>query len=438
MYTKFNISYGLKPVVRTRPATSEPPETEIASQSSSTLQRKRVRMVPLHTSHSLSATDSSLPESQKPRRISQTSAKPIPGYPYARKSLEMLRGSFKAPRPDHMQPPQGSTPLFFRGKALSETRQKEREEHQKIQAQEFNKPMVDSHILTPEAAQEYVDGIYQKALDIANALKQEASSIVETAVLQQTQAMCEYRRQRAGIMVRYGQVRKIMDADKRARALESLCGELSVHYKSLRVIVREQDVNASSQLRILKRRLHDSYIAKHREIANSLYEEAAKFNPSQWPDNSPEKTALEKIHDILQKASTHVSEHGLPIRDEAIHHLESLEGEAGLGKTDRQFADIETQLASDFLEMNVEQIRSTREGQRTYPNMKNSKSNAKETRLKEARKILGVTESCTDADLRKAYKQKALANHPDKHPDNVEVYTSIFQKVNEAYTLLTE
>ena len=34
--------------------------------------------------------------------------------------------------------------------------------------------------------------------------------------------------------------------------------------------------------------------------------------------------------------------------------------------------------------------------------------------------ILGVDRNATDAEIKKAYRQHALKNHPDKKPDNKE------------------
>lgn len=54
--------------------------------------------------------------------------------------------------------------------------------------------------------------------------------------------------------------------------------------------------------------------------------------------------------------------------------------------------------------------------------------------------ILGVSETATIADIRKAYLKKSMACHPDRcaiHGLSVEEATERFKELNAAYTLLT-
>ncbi|KZS94875.1 DnaJ-domain-containing protein [Sistotremastrum niveocremeum HHB9708] len=48
-------------------------------------------------------------------------------------------------------------------------------------------------------------------------------------------------------------------------------------------------------------------------------------------------------------------------------------------------------------------------------------------------KILGVSEGCPEADIRKAYRAQALAHHPDKGGDE-----ELFKLIGEAYAVLSE
>ena len=46
---------------------------------------------------------------------------------------------------------------------------------------------------------------------------------------------------------------------------------------------------------------------------------------------------------------------------------------------------------------------------------------------------LDISEIPTKEKLRKSYFKISAKVHPDKHPDEVEKYTAIFSKVNDAY-----
>lgn len=52
--------------------------------------------------------------------------------------------------------------------------------------------------------------------------------------------------------------------------------------------------------------------------------------------------------------------------------------------------------------------------------------------------LLGVERDATDADLKKAYRRKALQYHPDKNPDNAEEAAAIFVTVRSAYEVLSD
>ena len=48
-------------------------------------------------------------------------------------------------------------------------------------------------------------------------------------------------------------------------------------------------------------------------------------------------------------------------------------------------------------------------------------------------KVLGVRDDCSDADLKKAYREKSKKWHPDQNPGKEEYAEKRFQEVQEAY-----
>ena len=53
-------------------------------------------------------------------------------------------------------------------------------------------------------------------------------------------------------------------------------------------------------------------------------------------------------------------------------------------------------------------------------------------------KVLGVSESCTDAELKKAYRDKSKKWHPDQNPDNTAYAEERFKEVQEAYRQIVD
>merc|ERR1719440_1858438 len=54
-----------------------------------------------------------------------------------------------------------------------------------------------------------------------------------------------------------------------------------------------------------------------------------------------------------------------------------------------------------------------------------------------AHALLGVSPAASAAELRAAYRKRAQALHPDRHPDRVEEATREFQELTQAYRDLT-
>ena len=51
--------------------------------------------------------------------------------------------------------------------------------------------------------------------------------------------------------------------------------------------------------------------------------------------------------------------------------------------------------------------------------------------------VLGVSKQATPADIKKAYRKLAVANHPDRNPDDKEAEAN-FKEINEAYEILSD
>ena len=52
--------------------------------------------------------------------------------------------------------------------------------------------------------------------------------------------------------------------------------------------------------------------------------------------------------------------------------------------------------------------------------------------------VLGVSNTSTDKEIKKAYRKLSLKHHPDKNQDDTEKAEEIFKKINEAYSVLSD
>ena len=53
-------------------------------------------------------------------------------------------------------------------------------------------------------------------------------------------------------------------------------------------------------------------------------------------------------------------------------------------------------------------------------------------------KVLGVTKTSSEAEIKKAYKKLAIKWHPDKNLSNKERAEEEFKKITEAYAVLSD
>src|SRR5512144_3432712 len=52
--------------------------------------------------------------------------------------------------------------------------------------------------------------------------------------------------------------------------------------------------------------------------------------------------------------------------------------------------------------------------------------------------VLGVSRTCDDDELKRAYRRLALKYHPDKNPDTRSEAEERFKEVNQAYQILSD
>merc|ERR1712001_526304 len=90
-----------------------------------------------------------------------------------------------------------------------------------------------------------------------------------------------------------------------------------------------------------------------------------------------------------------------------------------------------------------EQINKMEQGNQEYRRLlSNAKLELKKSKRKDYYKILGVDKSANDEEIKKAYRKRALAHHPDRHSgaseDEKKEHEKKFKEVGEAYGVLSD
>eukprot|EP00026_Physarum_polycephalum_P017132 Phypoly_transcript_18243.p1 GENE.Phypoly_transcript_18243~~Phypoly_transcript_18243.p1 ORF type:complete len:174 (+),score=27.29 Phypoly_transcript_18243:63-584(+) len=67
----------------------------------------------------------------------------------------------------------------------------------------------------------------------------------------------------------------------------------------------------------------------------------------------------------------------------------------------------------------------------------NKQQSSPESSVDDLYTILGVPKNATAAEIKKAYHQKAIENHPDRNPQNREAAEHKFKTINDAYKILS-
>lgn len=98
-----------------------------------------------------------------------------------------------------------------------------------------------------------------------------------------------------------------------------------------------------------------------------------------------------------------------------------------LEKYDAAIADFKSAIEQAGFEGNDADVRALRSEQRK------AEVALKQSKTKDYYKILGVERSCTEVDIKKAYRRESLKHHPDKGGDEEK-----FKLVSEAHSILSD
>ncbi|KAA8913063.1 hypothetical protein TRICI_003292 [Trichomonascus ciferrii] len=173
---------------------------------------------------------------------------------------------------------------------------------------------------------------------------------------------------------------------------------------------------------------NNAFKAGNLQQAKELYTKALELDPNNKGTNS-------KL--FSNRATVNVK---LNLPEEALQDCDrALELDPGFTKVKKTKARVLGQL--ERWEDSVQEFKSALEDDASDQSLRNELREAelelKKSKRKDYYKILGVDKNCSETELKKAYRKKALIFHPDKNPDDPDAQEK-FKDVGEAYETLSD
>jgi DnaJ family protein C protein 3 len=182
-----------------------------------------------------------------------------------------------------------------------------------------------------------------------------------------------------------------------------------------------------------RKKAEDAFDAKNFEEAVALFEKTQTLDPDHLVFNR-------QIHLRLIKALSRFGKHGKAIAEaeKYLEEDESLEGMWALGEayTDGEKFSEAVEIFRKALEVAPENSAEAKEAEKKF---KESQVALKQSKEKNYYKILGITRSATQKEIKSAYRKLALQWHPDKvTEEQKEEAGNKFADIGEAYEVLSD
>lgn len=166
--------------------------------------------------------------------------------------------------------------------------------------------------------------------------------------------------------------------------------------------------------------------------AAQQYREALQVDPGNRPLNRANMLLLAKA---LSNASQH--KESLQVLEQHLEEEETLEGIYALGQAQQDAEQWE--VAVRTFQRAVEFAVDENQKREAQEKLQQSKVALKQSKEKNYYKILGVSRSASQKEIKKAYRELALRWHPDKvSPEEKEQAENMFQDIGEAYEVLSD